>query len=428
MTTADDLFQAARRDAARDLSRDGGHAAIGLDDPELRAAPAAFRTAVSIARRNWDHGSLTFQLPSGRDLRIDGRGPGPDGRLIVRDFRFVARVLAAADIGFGEGFMAGEWDTPDLAALLEVFTLNFDRLERLVSGNPLMRAINFLAHVFNRNSKAGSRRNIHAHYDLGNAFYERWLDAGMTYSSARYEAPGQPLAEAQRNKYLSLARQIDLRSGHHVLEIGCGWGGFAEFAAAEIGAKVTGVTISPSQFDFARKRLFDLGLAERADIRLVDYRDIEGRFDRVASIEMFEAVGEAYWPAYFSKIRDVLSPGGRAGLQIITIRDELFSVYRARSDFMRKYIFPGGMLPSEKRLREETDRAGLEWGSIARFGHNYADTLSEWAARFEAAWDEIRALGFDDRFRRLWSFYLRYCEAAFRTERTNVVQLGLVRT
>jgi cyclopropane-fatty-acyl-phospholipid synthase len=291
-----------------------------------------------------------------------------------------------------------------------------------------MRAINFLAHVFNRNSKAGSRRNIHAHYDLGNAFYERWLDAGMTYSSARYEAPGQPLAEAQRNKYLSLARQIDLRSGHHVLEIGCGWGGFAEFAAAEIGAKVTGVTISPSQFDFARKRLFDLGLAERADIRLVDYRDIEGRFDRVASIEMFEAVGEAYWPAYFSKIRDVLSPGGRAGLQIITIRDELFSVYRARSDFMRKYIFPGGMLPSEKRLREETDRAGLEWGSIARFGHNYADTLSEWAARFEAAWDEIRALGFDDRFRRLWSFYLRYCEAAFRTERTNVVQLGLVRT
>jgi cyclopropane-fatty-acyl-phospholipid synthase len=410
---------------AIDLPR---NAEIGMDDAELRAAPAAFRTAVSIARRNWDHGTLTFELPSGRDLRIEGKGPGPDGRLIVRDFRFVSRVLASADIGFGEGFIAGEWDTPDLAALLEVFTRNFDRLEQLVAGNPIMRAINFLAHAFNRNSKAGSRRNIHAHYDLGNAFYERWLDAGMTYSSARYEAPGQPLIEAQRNKYLSLARQIDLRRDHHVLEIGCGWGGFAEFAAGELGARVTGVTISPSQYDFARKRLFEQGLAERADIRLLDYRDVAGRFDRVASIEMFEAVGEAYWPAYFGKIRDVLSPGGRAGLQIITIRDELFSVYRQRSDFMRKYVFPGGMLPSEGRLREETDRAGLEWETIARFGQNYADTLAEWAARFEDAWEEIKPLGFDERFRRLWSFYLRYCEAAFRTERTNVVQLSLMRT
>jgi cyclopropane-fatty-acyl-phospholipid synthase len=401
---------------------------VGLDDPELRAAPAAFRTAVAIARRTWDFGSLTFVLPSGRELPIEGRLPGPAGRLIVRDFRFVSRVLAAADIGFGEGFMAGEWDTPDLAVLLEVFTLNFDKLEKLVEGNSLMRALNFLAHVFNGNSKSGSRRNIQAHYDLGNAFYERWLDASMTYSSARYVQPGQPLVEAQRNKYFSLAEQIDLRPRHHVLEIGCGWGGFAEFAAKEIGARVTAVTISPAQYEFARKRLFDQGLAERATIRLVDYRDIEGRFDRVASIEMFEAVGEAYWPAYFGKIRDVLAPGGRAGLQIITIRDELFNVYRSRSDFMRKYIFPGGMLPSERRLREETQKAGLEWRDIARFGQNYADTLAEWATRFEAAWEEINALGFDERFRRLWNFYLRYCEAAFRTERTNVVQLGLVRT
>jgi cyclopropane-fatty-acyl-phospholipid synthase len=400
---------------------------VATNDPELRAAPPAFRTAVAISRRNWDFGTLTFVLPSGRELRIEGRAPGPDGRLIVHDFRFVSRVLAAADIGFGEGYMAGEWDTPDLAALLEVFTANFDRLEKLVEGNPLMRALNFLAHTFNHNSKAGSRRNIHAHYDLGNTFYETWLDSSMTYSSARYAQPGQPLVEAQRNKYLALAKQIDLKPDHHVLEIGCGWGGFAEFAAREIGAKVTGVTISPSQFEFARKRLFNLGLAERADIRLVDYRDVEGRFDRVASIEMFEAVGEAYWPAYFDKVRTVLSPGGRAGLQIITIRDDLFSVYRKRSDFMRKYIFPGGMLPCEARLREESARAGLEWGPIARFGQHYADTLAEWAERFEAAWAEISALGFDERFRRLWNFYLRYCEAAFRTERTDVVQLSLAR-
>jgi len=401
---------------------------VALNDPELRAAPTAFRTAVAISRRNWDFGSLTFVLPSGRELHIEGRAPGPAAMLVVRDFRFVSRVLASADIGFGEGYMADEWDTPDLQALLEAFTANFDRLEKLVEGNPLMRAINFLAHAFNRNSKRGARRNILAHYDLGNDFYERWLDPGMTYSAACYEQPGQPLVEAQRNKYLALTNQIDLQPGHHVLEIGCGWGGFAEFAAREIGARVTAVTISPAQYEFARKRVFNLGLAERADIRLVDYRDVEGRYDRVASIEMFEAVGEAYWPAYFAKIRDVLAPGGRAGLQIITIRDDLFGVYRARSDFMRKYIFPGGMLPSETRLREETQKAGLEWRAIARFGANYADTLAEWADRFEAAWDDIRALGFDERFRRLWSFYLRYCEAAFRTGRTNVVQLSLART
>jgi cyclopropane-fatty-acyl-phospholipid synthase len=324
--------------------------------------------------------------------------------------------------------MAGEWDTPDLSALLEAFTLNFDRLEKLVRGNPLARAVNRVAHALNRNSRRGARRNIHAHYDLGNAFYSRWLDPSMTYSSARFERPGQPLGEAQHHKYATLARDIGLAPGRHVLEIGCGWGGFAEFAAREVGARVTGITISRAQHDFARKRLFDQGLADLADIRLMDYRDVEGKFDHVASIEMFEAVGEAYWPAYFAKIADVLSPGGRAGLQIITIRDELFRAYRARSDFMRKYIFPGGMLPSERRLREETERAGLEWKAIARFGQNYADTLAAWAASFESAWDEIRGLGFDERFRRLWRFYLSYCEAGFRTERTNVVQLSLTRT
>lgn len=398
-----------------------------VDDPELRSAPPAFRTVVNIARENWQAGSLTFVLPSGRELNVRGPEPGPAGRLVVKDFRFVSRVLAGGDIGFGEGYMAGEWDTPDLSALLEVFTLNFDRLERLVSGNPWIRTLNVLAHALNRNSRKGSRRNIRAHYDLGNAFYSRWLDPTMTYSSARYERADQTLGEAQKAKYAALARQIDLRQGHSVLEIGCGWGGFAEFAAGEVGAWVTALTNSPAQYEFARERLFRAGLAERADVRLLDYRDIEGSFDRVASIEMFEAVGEAYWPRFFHKVRDVLSPGGRAGLQIITIRDELFRVYRQRSDFMRKYIFPGGMLPSEARLRQETASAGLEWESITRFGQNYARTLAEWGSQFEGAWDEIRTLGFDERFRRLWRFYLSYCEAAFRTGRTDVVQLSLGR-
>jgi cyclopropane-fatty-acyl-phospholipid synthase len=401
---------------------------VDLDDPELRKAPAAFRTVLKIASANWTYGRLTFVLPSKRELPIEGREAGPDARLVINNFRFLGRVLSAGDIGFGEGFMAGEWDTPDLSALLEAFTINIDRMKRLLEGSVFTRAFNVLAHALNRNSRAGSKRNILAHYDLGNAFYARWLDPSMTYSSARYERPGQPLSEAQRNKYASLARQIGLGPDHHVLEIGCGWGGFAEFAAGEIGARVTGITLSPAQYDFARKRLFEAGLAERCEVRLQDYRDVTGQFDRVASIEMFEAVGEEYWGAYFGKIHDVLSPGGRAGLQIITIRDELFAHYRRRADFIQKYVFPGGMLPSETRLKEETARAGLEWRDIVRFGQNYADTLAEWAGRFEAAWDDIKGQGFDERFRRLWRFYLSYCEAGFRTERTNVVQLSLTRS
>ena len=400
---------------------------LTANDAELRKAPAAFRTAVAIAQRRWDIGSVTLALPTGREIHVHGRQPGPSGRLVIRDFKFVDRVLASADIGFGEGYVAGEWDSPDLASLLEVFTLNFDHLEKLITGNPLMSALNTMAHAFNRNSRKGSRRNIHAHYDLGNDFYSGWLDPSMTYSSAMYRHRAESLEQAQENKYRALADTIDLRPDQHVLEIGCGWGGFAEYAAKQRGARVTGVTISKEQHDYARRRIFKAGLADKVDIRMLDYRDVEGRFDRVASIEMFEAVGEAYWPTFFRKVSDVLAPGGRAGLQIITIRDDLFKVYRKRSDFMRKYVFPGGMLPSETRLREETSRAGLAWSEITRFGEDYARTLAEWAARFESSWKLGDQPGFDERFRRLWRFYLHYCEAAFDTGRTNVIQLGLSR-
>ena len=395
--------------------------------PELTGAPRAFRAALRLMARNWLAGSLAFITPSGGELRLVGEKPGPSARLIIRDYRFMRRVLGSGDIGFAEGYMAGEWETPDLSALLQVLTLNIDRLQRMLDRNPATRMINKVRHVLRTNTKAGSRRNIHAHYDLGNAFYSRWLDPTMTYSSARYQRRGQDLAEAQTHKYRTLARSMGLVAGHQVLEIGCGWGGFAEFAAREVGARVTGITISQEQYDFARRRMFEQGLAEKSEIRLVDYRDVEGQFDRVASIEMFEAVGEKYWPAYFGKVGEVLKPGGRAGLQIITIRDELFEGYRRRPDFIQKYIFPGGMLPSEARLKAETDRAGLSWAGISRFPRHYADTLAEWAVRFEGAWDDIRKLGFDERFRRLWRFYLSYCEAGFRTERTNVVQLTLAK-
>jgi len=385
--------------------------ALALAWPDLRRAPAIFRSAVKLAARTWHFGGITFVLPAGREIPIRGAEPGPAARLIIHDYRCMARVMSAGDIGFAEGYMAGEWDTPDLPALLESASLNFERIQQLGVGNPIMQAVNFIGHLLRPNDRQGSRKNIHAHYDLGNAFYGRWLDPTMTYSSANFERPDQPLAEAQTHKYATLARSMELRPGNHVLEIGCGWGGFAEFAAKEVGAKVTGITISTEQYDFAKKRMFEQGLAERADIQLIDYRDVEGAFDRVASIEMFEAVGERYWPTYFEKIRDVMAPGGRAGLQIITIRDELFDHYRSHADFIQKYVFPGGMLGSERRLRQETDRVGLEWRAISRFGQSYADTLAQWGANFQNAWEDIKLLGFD--------------EAGFRSERTNVIQLSL---
>jgi len=400
---------------------------VAWNEADLRQAPPLFRKVVEMAARGWRRGTLTFTLPSGREISVGGEEAGPHGHIVIHDYRFVRRALAGGDIGFAEGYMADEWETPDPSAVLEGFSLNYDHIQRLAGGGLISRVLTAVSHFLHRNTRAGSKKNIHAHYDLGNAFYSQWLDPTMTYSSARYERPGQPLPEAQRAKYAALARTIDLNPGQSVLEIGCGWGGFAEFAAKEVGAQVTGVTISKEQYDFARKRLFDQGLAEKADIRLIDYRDIDGQFDRVASIEMFEAVGEAYWPTYFNKVREVLTPGGRAGLQIITIRDELFDGYRSRPDFIQKYVFPGGMLPSELRLRQETERAGLEWREISRFGQNYADTLVEWAQRFEAAWSNIKGMGFDERFRRLWRVYLSYCEAGFRTGRTDVIQLGLAK-
>jgi cyclopropane-fatty-acyl-phospholipid synthase len=395
--------------------------------PEIRRAPQAFRTVARLAAQNWRIGSLTFVMPSGREINIGGVDPGPQARIIIHDFNFLRRVLKAGDIGFAEGFMAREWDTPDLSAVLRAFSLNIDRLTRLISGNPLVIVANAVGHFFRGNTRRGSKRNIHAHYDLGNGFYEAWLDPSMTYSSGRFVDENQDLEAAQREKYASLARGMDLRAGHHMLEIGCGWGGFAEFAAKEVGAQVIAITISQAQHDYARARMFKSGLADKVDVQLIDYRDVTGQFDRLASIEMFEAVGERYWPVYFDKVHEMLKPGGRAGLQIITMRDDLFADYRRRPDFIQKYIFPGGMLPSEQRLKLVVADARLGWERVERFGLDYARTLHEWADRFLAKWGDIHPLGFDERFRRLWLFYLGYCEAGFASGRTDVIQLGLSR-
>lgn len=396
---------------------------------DQRTASPVLGVLVRLLSANWTWGRLTLVLPDGSRHQLAGQTSGHAALLTIRDPRCAARVLKNGDIGLAEGYMAGEWDTPDLAMLLETLVNNYDHIRRLFDGNPLMKLVNGIGHRLNRNSRRGSRRNIHAHYDLGNAFYGAWLDPSMTYSSARFEASGQPLQDAQRAKYAALARMMDLQPGHSVLEIGCGWGGFAEFAAREVGAVVTGVTISREQHDYARRCLFEAGLSDRVDIRLIDYRDIQGRFDRVASIEMFEAVGREYWPTYFQKVHDVLKSGGRAGLQIITIQDDLFEEYDARTDFIQKYVFPGGSLPSEARLASVLAQAGLRETGVERFGGDYADTLAEWARRFESAWNDIvrSNVGFDERFRRLWRFYLAYCEAGFRSGRTDVIQMSLSR-
>lgn len=388
-------------------------------------APASAK-AVLFALLQLRDGAAHVTLPDGRVLAF-GDELGPTVDLQIKDYRFARRVLTSGDIGFAEGLMAGEWESNDLSALLTLLASNVERFTRLLEGGPVGKAVHWLRHLSNANTKRGSRRNILAHYDLGNKFYEAWLDASMTYSSARFDAKVRDLESAQREKYRALAEHLELKPGDHVLEIGCGWGGFAEFAAREYGVRVTGITISDEQLAYARSRMEKADLTDKVEIRRQDYRDVEGQFDKVASIEMFEAVGEKYWPAYFSKIADVLKPGGKAGLQIITIKDDLFEQYRKRADFIQRYVFPGGMLVSIDRLKEETAKVGLVWSKAEPFGQSYAETLAEWARRFTAKWHDIRAMGFDERFKKLWLFYLGYCEAGFRTGRTNVVQLELAK-
>jgi len=391
----------------------------------LKQTPATLK-AVLLILLNVRDGAVTMRLPNGAALTF-GDGAGPIVEMAVKDPVFAKRVFQDGDIGFAESYIAGEWETPHLADLLCFFADNAERIARIFKGNPVARALHLLRHFGRSNTRAGAKRNIHEHYDLGNAFYSAWLDPTMTYSAALYDERTDDLETAQRAKYHALAQQLELKPGDRVLEIGCGWGGFAEVAAGEYGAHVTGLTLSAEQLAFAQARIANAGLSDKVDLKLLDYRDVAGQFDKVVSIEMFEAVGERYWPAYFSKVASALKPGGRAALQIITIRDDLFTSYRQRVDFIQRYVFPGGMLPSSARLRQEVAEAGLTWAAEHAFGADYATTLATWARRFASRWSDIEPLGFDERFRRLWLFYLAYCEAGFRTGRTNVVHLTLAK-
>ena len=392
----------------------------------MDGAPRWFHTVFSIVGAIHT-GALTFVMPDGREYRAQGENPGPEGVVVVRDPRLFWRMIRDGELGFAEAYMDGWWDTPDLQAVLDAALINNDTVARGFGGRTLTRLVERLRHLMNRNTRRGSARNISRHYDLGNDFYAKWLDESMTYSSALFQRPDQSLPDAQRNKYAAICDRIGARPGDHLLEIGCGWGGFAEYAAGERGARVTGLTISREQHDFAKRRVFEAGLADRVEIVMRDYRDERGNYDGVASIEMFEAVGEKYWPVYFDTVRERLKPGSQATLQIITIADKWFDGYREGADFIQKYIFPGGFLPCPSALKAQTGRAGLEWVESHEFGQSYSDTLRRWRTKFNGAWTEIAPMGFDERFKRMWNFYLAVCASCFLAETTDVTQVTLRR-
>jgi cyclopropane-fatty-acyl-phospholipid synthase len=391
----------------------------GLPRYFAQAFAAASRLAV---------GRMDFVLPDGRRFRVEGAAPGLAAEVHVHNADLFARLVREGDLGFCDAYLDGWWSTPDLQTFLDLIQLPANNpVQDSYPGLALVRAYERMRFWLQSNSKRQAKKNIQYHYDLGNDFYRVWLDETMTYSSAIFENPQESLETAQRRKYASMVDQIGAAPGEHVLEIGCGWGGFAEYAARERGLRVTGLTISQAQHDYAVERIARAGLSDRVEIRLQDYRDERGSYDGIASIEMFEAVGELYWPVYFDTLRERLKPGRNATLQIITIADERWPIYRRGVDFIQKYIFPGGMLPAPSVLRGEVERAGLRVKGSIEFGESYSLTLRRWHETFTERWGEVKRLGFDERFKRMWDFYLASCAGAFQGGNCNVTQITVTR-
>ena len=389
--------------------------------------PRYFARVFGMAQ-DMQNGRIDFHLPDGRVFRAEGANPGHVAELHIKSDDLFARLIREGDLGFCDAYLDGDWSTPDLQAFMDLVHHGNENIYDGFPGMGLVRRFEQLRFWLQRNSKKQARKNISYHYDLGNDFYGLWLDETMTYSSALFEKDAQQSLEAaQTAKYKSMVDQMGVQPGDHVLEIGCGWGGFAEYAAKERGLRVTGLTISEEQFKYARERIEKAGLSNLVDFKLQDYRDERGHYDGIASIEMFEAVGEKYWPVYFETVRERLKPGRAATLQIITVDHARWDVYKRGVDFIQKYIFPGGMLPSPKVLREQVERAGLVVDKSIEFGKSYDITLRRWHETFNAKWDQITALGFDDRFRRMWNFYLTSCASTFESGNCDVTQITIRR-
>ncbi|GGF55419.1 cyclopropane-fatty-acyl-phospholipid synthase [Mameliella alba] len=387
--------------------------------------PRYFARVFDMAR-GMGSGRLDFVLRDGRVFRAEGRVPGPVAELHLHHDDIFARLIREGDLGFCEAYLDGWWSTPDLMAFLDLVHANEEMFDGYPGGG-LVRMWERFRFWMQSNSRKQAKKNIAHHYDLGNDFYGLWLDDTMTYSSALFRTGQESLEKAQELKYASMIDQMGARPGDHVLEIGCGWGGFAEYAARERGLRVTGLTISQEQFAYAQDRIAKAGLTDRVDLKLQDYRDERGSYDGIASIEMFEAVGEKYWPTYFETVQARLKPGGHATLQIITVQHKRWEIYRRGVDFIQKYIFPGGMLPSPEVLRAEVERAGLQVVRSLEFGESYSQTLRRWHETFNDRWDEVSALGFDARFRRMWNFYLASCAATFHSGNCDVTQITIAK-
>ncbi len=372
-------------------------------------------------------GRLEIAFPGGERRVFGGLAVGRSASVDMHDDAAVRRILSGGATGFGEAYVEGLVDTPDLKTLLRWTIDNYAAIGEEMRGRVWYRLLLRLHHLARPNSRAGSRRNIASHYDLGNDFYAAWLDPGMNYSAGVYQGADDDLAAAQANKYRQIADLLDVQPGQHLLEIGCGWGGLAEWLAGEHGCRVTAITISAAQHAYATQRIAAAGLGDRVEVVLRDYRDVEGTFDRIVSVEMIEAVGERYWPTYFSVLRDRLRSGGRAVLQAITIADDHFDAYRRSADFIRRYIFPGGMLLSLPVIDAQARAVGLRGAGTKSFGKDYARTLDDWSARFGSAWPRIAEMGFDQRFRRMWHYYLTYCAVGFETGRTDVHHIALAK-
>ncbi len=374
--------------------------------------------------RKIEQGALRMEFPNGHSEHFGDHSHPVT--LSLKNWDICNAALKLGDIGFAQTFIDGHWSTDNLPGLIEIFVRNRDAVESMIYGSWWGSLLYRLKHVFNRNSRAGSRKNIHAHYDIGNDFYQLWLDPSMTYSSALYaDGSAGNLHAAQDAKYRRILEELQLPPKARVLEIGCGWGGFAELATRSAGAHVTGLTLSTEQLDFAHQRLTKVGVADQVELRLQDYRDTDGQFDAIASIEMFEAVGEAYWPSYFACLARNLKPKGRACIQTIVIDDALFERYRKGTDFIQQYIFPGGMLPSPSVFCQQAEKHGLRVVSEFKFGLDYARTLDAWRSAFRQQLPQVREQGFDDRFLRTWEFYFAYCEAGFRAKNIDVAQFTL---
>lgn len=389
--------------------------------------PRYFARVFALAQGGMGRGRLDFVLVDGRRFRVEAPAPGPVAEMLVHDPDVFARVVRDGDLGFAEAYLEGGWSTPDLQAFMDLIHVQPHQVFDDFAGAAVARVLERVRFWFQSNTRRQAKRNISAHYDLGNSFYSRWLDESMTYSSGLFATGQESLEKAQEAKYARLADEIGAVPGSHVLEIGCGWGGFAEYAAGQRGLRVTALTISQEQHDFAQERIARAGLQDRVEIRMQDYRDVRGEFDGIASIEMFEAVGQRYWPVYFDTVRARLRPGARAALQIITVAEARWEAYRRSVDFIQKYIFPGGMLPAPSVLRQEVARAGLRLERSFEFGLNYGLTLRRWHEAFNARWSEITEHGFDDRFRRMWNFYLTSCAASFESGICDVTQVTLQR-